>query len=187
MKARIIHINQFFFSYFRVQNDEKSDDDDEEMPELVAFTDSEDKTENEASNPVLELEIAEMKDQIDEEIQKIQALTAKEFIFTENTPSVPSNPMEIPPGLAYLQKYADPYVQDHANEESIDNSSGPLTSNSDFQTLVMLNDYKVGSAEHWFFGKWCSVQNRYHIFTLLGSKTRWSYRKKRWRGVRKFE
>ena len=128
------------------QNDEKSDD--EEMPELVTDSDDNDNAENEASNPVLELEIAEMKDQIDEEIKKIQALTAKEFIFTENTPFVPSNPMEIPPGLAYLQKYADPYVQDHANEESIDNSSGPLTSNSDFQTLVMLNDYKVGSAEH---------------------------------------
>ena len=129
------------------QNDEKSDD--EEMPELVTDSDDNDNAENEASNPVLELEIAEMKDQIDEEIKKIQALTAKEFIFTENTPFVPSNPMEIPPGLAYLQKYADPYVQDHANEESIDNSSGPLTCNSDFLTeLVMIDDYKVGSANH---------------------------------------
>ena len=124
------------------QNDEKSDD--EEMPELVTDSDDNDNAENEASNPVLELEIAEMKDQIDEEIKKIQALTAKEFIFTENTPFVPSNPMEIPPGLAYLQKYADPYVQDHANEESIDNSSGPPTSNFDFPTeLVMLDDYNT--------------------------------------------
>ena len=95
------------------QNDEKSDD--EEMPELVTDSDDNANAENEASNPVLELEIAEMKDQIEEEIQKIQALTAKEFIFTENIPFVPSNPMEIPPGLAYLQKYSDPYVQDHAN------------------------------------------------------------------------
>ena len=124
------------------QNDEKSDD--EEMPELVTDSDDNDNAENEASNPVLELEIAEMKDQIDEEIKKIQALTAKEFIFKENTPFVPSNPMEIPPGLAYLQKYADPYVQDHANEEPIDNSSGPPTSNFDFPTeLVMLDDYNT--------------------------------------------
>ena len=121
----------------------------------------------------------------------------KRSVFVSGPPSFSNPPPNAPPvgsnNLGLIPTAPHPQ-QPNRPMMSPTNSSGPPTSNSDFQTpsyngteLVMLYDYKVGSAEHWFIGKWCSAQDHYYFHTLLGSSTRWPYRKKRWLGVRRFE